>query len=136
MVVTPSGEGLGARVDQIDLSRPLSPESFSEIEQLLGQYGVLCFPAQQLTTLQLKAFSQNFGTLEINVAILYQQPGKCPLCGMALVPVTAEQLAQIQPGGIVDHYTCPMPEHADVQQDKPGKCPKCGMTLIPVMKPR
>ncbi len=71
-----------------------------------------------------------------HVAILYQQPGKCPLCGMALVPVTAEQLAQIQPGGIVDHYTCPMPEHADVQQDKPGKCPKCGMTLIPVMKPR
>ena len=71
-----------------------------------------------------------------HVAILYQQPGKCPLCGMALVPVTAEQIAQIRPGGVVDHYTCPMPEHADVHPDKPGKCPKCGMTLIPVMNPR
>lgn len=74
MDVTASGEGLGARVDLIDLSRPLSPESFSKIEQLLGRYGVLCFPAQQLTTLQLKAFSQNFGTLEINVANAFQAP--------------------------------------------------------------
>ena len=73
MDVTPSGEGLGARVDQIDLSRPLSPETFRKIEQLLGQYGVLCFPAQQLTTLQLRAFSQNFGTLEINVANAFQE---------------------------------------------------------------
>ena len=53
---------------------------------------------------------------------------------MALVPVTAEQLAHIRPGEAVDHYTCPMPEHAHVHQDKPGKCPTCGMTLIPVMK--
>ena len=69
-----------------------------------------------------------------HVAIAYRQPGKCPLCGMALVPVTAEQLAHIRPGEAVDHYTCPMPEHAHVHQDKPGKCPTCGMTLIPVMK--
>ena len=69
-----------------------------------------------------------------HVAIVYKQPGNCPLCGMALVPVTAEQLAQIQPGEAVDHYTCPMPEHADVHSDKPGKCPKCGMTMIPMMK--
>jgi len=29
------------------------------------------------------------------------------------------------------HYTCPMPEHADVISDKPGRCPKCGMNLVP-----
>ena len=69
-----------------------------------------------------------------HLSITYQQPGNCPLCGMALVPVTAELLAQIQPGAAVDHYTCPMPEHADVHEAKPGKCPKCGMTLVPVMK--
>ena len=71
-----------------------------------------------------------------HVAIVYKQPGNCPLCGMALVPVNAEQLAQIRPGEAADHYTCPMPEHADVHAEKPGKCPKCGMTLIPVMKAR
>jgi len=69
-----------------------------------------------------------------HVALKYPKPGKCPLCGMALVPVTAELLAKIQPGGRVEHYTCPMPEHADVKLDKPGKCPRCAMTLIPMMQ--
>jgi hypothetical protein len=68
-----------------------------------------------------------------HVSIKYQQPGKCPICGMALVPVRNDVLAKLQPDGKVDHYTCPMPEHADVNVDKPGKCPRCGMTLIPVM---
>ena len=40
---------------------------------------------------------------------------------------------KLQPGGKVLYYTCPMPEHSDVHEDKPGKCPICGMTLIPVM---
>jgi len=68
-----------------------------------------------------------------HVAIEYESSGKCPLCGMTLVPVSASALHKIQPGGQVLYYTCPMPEHSDVRSDKPGKCPKCGMTLIPVM---
>jgi len=68
-----------------------------------------------------------------HVAIEYDHPGKCPLCGMTLVPVSADTLKLTNPGGTVEYYTCPMPEHADVRLDKPGKCPKCGMTLIPVM---
>jgi RND family efflux transporter MFP subunit len=70
-----------------------------------------------------------------HVALEYDHPGKCPLCGMTLVPVTRETLSKIQPGGRVEYYTCPMPEHSDVRADKPGKCPRCGMTLIPVMVP-
>jgi rubrerythrin len=53
---------------------------------------------------------------------------------MALVPVTPSALKKIQPGGKVLYYTCPMPEHASVHEDKPGKCPLCAMTLIPVME--
>lgn len=69
-----------------------------------------------------------------HVSIQYDHEGKCPLCGMALVPITSAELAQSQPSPAVLYYTCPMPEHADVHQDKPGKCPKCGMTLIPVTR--
>jgi multidrug efflux pump subunit AcrA (membrane-fusion protein)/rubrerythrin len=70
-----------------------------------------------------------------HVSIEYDHPGKCPLCGMTLVPVSSAALSKIQPGGNLLYYTCPMPEHSDVHESKPGKCPKCGMTLIPVMEP-
>ncbi|HEV2393184.1 MAG TPA: efflux RND transporter periplasmic adaptor subunit [Verrucomicrobiae bacterium] len=69
-----------------------------------------------------------------HVSIEYDHPGKCPICGMTLVPVTAATLQKLQPGGKLLYYTCPMPEHSDVHESKPGKCPKCGMTLIPVME--
>jgi rubrerythrin len=69
-----------------------------------------------------------------HISIEYDHPGKCPICGMTLVPVTPAELKEIQPGGKILYYTCPMPEHSDVHSDKPGKCPKCGMTLIPVME--
>jgi taurine dioxygenase len=72
---TPSGYSLGARVDNIDLSRPLSHDQYKTIERLLGQYGVLCFSKQTLTSEQLKNFSSTFGTLEVNVANIYQEPG-------------------------------------------------------------
>lgn len=69
-----------------------------------------------------------------HVSIEYEQAGKCPICAMALVPVSKSLLAKVQPGGKVLFYTCPMPEHADVHIEKPGKCPKCAMTLIPLME--
>jgi multidrug efflux pump subunit AcrA (membrane-fusion protein) len=69
-----------------------------------------------------------------HVSIQYDHPGKCSICGMTLVPVSAAALRQLQPGGQLLYYTCPMPEHSDVRSDKPGKCPKCGMTLIPVLQ--
>jgi len=49
------------------------------------------------------------------------------------VPVTAGALSRMQPGGTVEYYTCPMPEHITVHEAAPGKCPLCRMTLIPVM---
>jgi hypothetical protein len=67
-----------------------------------------------------------------HISIQYDHPGKCPICGMGLVPVTGATLAKLQPGGKLLYFTCPMPEHADVRTEKPGKCPKCGMTLIPI----
>jgi RND family efflux transporter MFP subunit len=69
-----------------------------------------------------------------HVSIEYDHPGKCPLCGMTLVPVSSAALSKIQSGGKPLYYTCPMPEHSDVHEPKPGKCPLCGMTLIPVVE--
>ena len=70
-----SDHSLGARVEGLDLSKPLSDDEFKQLEQALGRYGVLSYPKQNLTSVQLKAFAARFGRLEINVANLYQEPG-------------------------------------------------------------
>ncbi len=70
-----SGKSLGARVEGLDLSVPLTDAQFVQLEQALGKYGVLSYPQQTLTSLQLKQFSERFGKLEINVANMYQEAG-------------------------------------------------------------
>ena len=75
MQIIPTGEALGATIHGIDLSQPLDRQEFGEILRAFGRYGVLCFPKQQLDAAQLKAFAARFGSLEINVAGAYQEPG-------------------------------------------------------------
>ena len=75
MKVIPTGETLGATVAGIDLAKPLGPADFRAILKAIGQHGVLRFPMQSLDAAQLKAFSARFGSLEINVAGAYQEPG-------------------------------------------------------------
>ena len=65
-----------------------------------------------------------------HASILYEQPGPCPLCRMAMVPTTWEAARRL--AGPVKYWTCPMPEHSTVRQDGPGKCPLCSMTLVPI----
>ncbi len=64
----PSGEILGVRVEDVDLSKPLSDVDFDLILHGFADYGVLCFPNQTLDPAAHKAFGSRFGSLEINVA--------------------------------------------------------------------
>jgi alpha-ketoglutarate-dependent taurine dioxygenase len=73
--IIPTGETLGATIEGIDLAKPLVPRDFAEILRALGEYSVLRFPAQQLGAAQLTAFAGRFGSLEINVAGTFQEPG-------------------------------------------------------------
>ena len=74
MKIIGNGKTLGARVEGLDLSVPLTDAQFQELEQALGRYGVLSYPNQTLSSLQLKQFAERFGNLEINVANMYQEP--------------------------------------------------------------
>jgi taurine dioxygenase len=73
--IVPSGATLGARVEGLDLSKPVSNDEFAQLLDALGRHGVLSYPRQELTATQLRDFSQRFGRLEINVAGAYQEPG-------------------------------------------------------------
>jgi len=50
--------------------------------------------------------------------VVSDEPGKCPKCGMKLLPAAA-----------ATGYACPM--HPEVTSDQPDRCPKCGMKLVP-----
>jgi FtsP/CotA-like multicopper oxidase with cupredoxin domain len=52
-------------------------------------------------------------------AIVREEPGHCPECGMKLLAVKAPATT----------YTCPM--HPDVVSEQPGHCPECAMKLLP-----
>jgi len=72
--VKPSGKILGARVEGLDLSKPLSAEHFALIVRTMATHGVVCFPDQHLAAAALKSFAARFGTLEVNVAGTFQEP--------------------------------------------------------------
>jgi taurine dioxygenase len=76
MQLIPSGRLLGAKIEGLDLSRPLEEGEVESVVQALGRYGVVCFPRQKLTARQQRDFAARFGELEINVASgPYQEPG-------------------------------------------------------------
>jgi FtsP/CotA-like multicopper oxidase with cupredoxin domain len=51
--------------------------------------------------------------------VVSEEPGRCPQCGMKLLPMESHQTS----------YVCPM--HPDVTSDAPDRCPECGMKLVP-----
>jgi taurine dioxygenase len=75
MDIITTGASLGARIHGVNLAQPLAQHDYKTIEQALGKHGVVCFPQQKLEAADLSRFAQNFGTLEINVANLYHEPG-------------------------------------------------------------
>jgi taurine dioxygenase len=73
--IIPSGEALGATIEELDLARPLGPGELDAVLTALGKHGVLRFPRQSLTGRQLRDFSAQLGDLEIHVASAgYSEP--------------------------------------------------------------
>ena len=75
MNIVLTGATLGATIKGIDLNCELDRADFAAILRALGEFGVLRFPGQRLDPARQMAFSQRFGSLEINVAGAFQEPG-------------------------------------------------------------
>ena len=65
--VTPVQGDCVAVVDDIALSNPLNDADFAAVEMAFETYGVIVFPAQNITDDQQIAFSRRFGPLEPSV---------------------------------------------------------------------
>ena len=75
MNLTPNKSSIGVRIEDIDLSKPVSRPQFATILSALGRYGVICFPKQTLDARALKAFSERFGPLQGSPTGTYCEPG-------------------------------------------------------------
>jgi taurine dioxygenase len=64
--IQPSGKTLGATIRGVDISKPLSADDFDKIRTALGQYGVICFPEQDLKPATQKAFLEQFGNPKLS----------------------------------------------------------------------
>jgi heavy metal translocating P-type ATPase len=69
----------------------------------------------------------------------YKEPGRCPVCGMNLVPVNKSAETQVKLAPLpsikkksdgAGQYYCPMLCEGDKKYSKPGDCPVCGMHLV------
>jgi taurine dioxygenase len=96
MKIRPGGGAMGARIEDIDLARPIAEDHFRDILRALGAYGVLCFPGQRIDTKHLAAFGRMFGELEINVANQFHEPG------FPEVMVLSNMTAHGKPIGLAD----------------------------------
>ena len=65
--VTPVQGDFVAVVDNVDLAYPLNDDEFAAVEMAFETYGVIVFPAQNITDDQQIAFSRRFGPLEPSV---------------------------------------------------------------------
>jgi taurine dioxygenase len=66
LTITPLSCALGARIDGVDISRPLDLEQRDAIEQALLKHQVLFFREQPLNPQQQARFAANFGDLHIH----------------------------------------------------------------------
>ena len=71
--VTPSGAALGARIDNIDLSRPLTDATFDLVEKAFHEHLVIANSGQPYDDASLIRFGKRLGELEINVAKVFHQ---------------------------------------------------------------
>ena len=65
--VTPNQEVLGATIGNFDARQKMDEANFGALLNVLGRYGVLRFPDQELDAHGLKAFSQRFGDIQSGI---------------------------------------------------------------------
>ena len=64
--VKPLTAVIGAEIDGVDISQPLSNQAFTEVHDALMQYQVIFFHDQHMSLEQHKAFGRQFGELHVH----------------------------------------------------------------------
>lgn len=73
--VQPAASGFGARIEGVDLSRPLSAEVLAEVKAAWARHAVVSFPDQPLSLDELEAFTLQMGPFGVDPFIA-PMPGR------------------------------------------------------------
>ena len=81
--VIPNKAVMGAAIEGLDLSKPLSEAAFAQVLKALGQYSVLRFPDQHIDSFNLRDFSLRFGDIQAGISKAEGDPQReCPEVGI------------------------------------------------------
>ena len=97
--ITPFSTALGAEIDGVDLTRPLTEDAFARIRQAFLDHGVIFFRDQQLTPEQHIAFARRWAPIDIN-RFFKAVPGHPEIAEVRKEP---EQTSNIGGGWHTDH---------------------------------
>lgn len=97
--ITPLSEVLGARIDGLDVSRPLSAEDFAALQNALHAHGFIVFKRQSLSPKELVAFAGLWGRPEPHVIDTHHHPED------ANVLILSNVMKDGRPTGLVDAGT-------------------------------
>ena len=70
VTVTPLQPEFGARIEGLDLRRPMTEAEFQAVEAAINRFGVVVIPGQDIDDEQQMAFAQRFGPLETTRAVV------------------------------------------------------------------
>src|SRR5580698_10762512 len=68
--IAPLSGTIGAEIRNVDLHRPLDPETLGAVRQALLDYKVIFFPGQHLSPAEHKDFAAAFGPVTVAHAVL------------------------------------------------------------------
>ena len=74
VTVYPVSEALGARIEGVNLARPLGPETFAHIEEALHEHCVVVLPRQALGPGDFVGFARRWGPPEPHVIDTFHHP--------------------------------------------------------------
>src|SRR5688572_7845281 len=74
LTITPHSDVAGARIEGVDLSRPLDATTFEAIDRAFHEHCFVVFPKQVLTVPQFVSFSRCWGPPEPHVIDTFHHP--------------------------------------------------------------
>lgn len=74
IAIHPLSPILGARIEGVDLSRPMADGDFGHVEAALHEHGFIVFPGQSLAARELVAFARLWGAPEPHVIDTFHHP--------------------------------------------------------------